>query len=152
MNLGNLPITLVALPFGLFPLGFGVWRCCLELSPRGWIKASGKIVTSKTEQDFFRNTFVGLNQTVPVIEYEFFHNGQIFKSSQRTHGNYISGNNKTAESVTLRYPVNSDVTVFVNPRNPEKSVLEYGVTPSSWVFILLGLAFTIFAVLPLVFK
>jgi hypothetical protein len=87
-----------------------------------------------------------------VIDYEFLHHGRAFKSSRRRMGNYASGLSADAEAITSRYPAGSSVTVFVNPNNPEKSVLEYGVSPLSWIPLGLGLIFVLMSLLPLFMK
>jgi len=91
----------------------------------------------------------GEKTVTPVIVYEFRYNGQSFKSSQRRLRNYASGQRADAEAISSHYPAGSSVTVFVNPRKPEQSVLEYGVTPLSWIPLAVGLVFISLALLPL---
>jgi hypothetical protein len=126
------------LMLGGLPLGFGVWQLYRELAPRGWPQVSGTVVTTRIDKQPIRNGY----QYVPFIDYKFCYKDQTFTSSRRRAGNYISGQNEDAEAVIARYPVGSSVTVFVNPKSPGKSALEYGTTPLSWIFIVIGLVFS----------
>ena len=142
--MNSIPL-LIGLPFGLLPLAFGAWRIWRELSPRKWSRVAGTIVSSRIDVH-------GENFFTPVIVYEYRFNEQSFKSSRRRLRNYVSGQSADAEAVHSRYPAGSSVTVFVNPGKPEKSVLEYGVTPLSWIPIALGLVFISLVLLPLLVK
>jgi hypothetical protein len=124
---------LLGLPFGLLPLGFGVWQIWREFTPRKWPKVDGTIMSSRID---VTPAGSGEKTFAPVIVYEFRYNGQSFKSSQRR----------------LRNPAGSGVTVYVNPGKPEQSVLEYGVTPLSWIPLAAGLVFISLALLPLLAK
>ncbi|MGP8202239.1 MAG: DUF3592 domain-containing protein [Limisphaerales bacterium] len=140
---------LIGLPFGLLPLGFGAWQIWREFAPRKWSKVAGTIVSSRIDA-----APAGSGETTftPVIVYEYRFNGQSFKSSQRRLRNYVSGQSADAEAISSRYPAGSSVTVFVNPGKPEQSVLEYGVTPLSWIPLAVGLVFILLAFLPLLAK
>jgi hypothetical protein len=140
---------LLGLPFGLLPLGFGVWQIWREFTPRKWPKVDGTIMSSRID---VTPAGSGEKTFAPVIVYEFRYNGQSFKSSQRRLRNYASGQSADAEAITSRYPAGSGVTVYVNPGKPEQSVLEYGVTPLSWIPLAAGLVFISLALLPLLAK
>jgi hypothetical protein len=145
----NIDPLLIGLPFGLLPLGFGTWQIWREFSPRKWPTVSGAILSSRINAT---PTGYGGKEFTPVVEYEYRFNGQSFKSSRRRLRHYASGQSADAEAIHFRYPAGSSVTVFVNPRKPEKSVLEYGVTPLSWIPLALGLVFISLALLPLLVK
>jgi hypothetical protein len=132
----------VCLPLGVVPLGLGIWQRKQELSPRTWPQVSGTIVATRIDK---KRTGRGGSEFVPTVEYEYCYDEQKFKSSRRSAANFISGMKEAAESVTSRYVVGSNVTVFVNPKNPAKSALEYGNTTLSWILIVLGLIFTVLA-------
>ncbi len=89
----------------------------------------------------------GRYQVRPVIEYEFNHNGQLIRSSHWRFGNYSVVRRAGAEAVTSRYPVGAVVTVYVNHRNPSKSVLEPVHSTLSWVPFALGILFVIVFIL-----
>lgn len=77
-------------------------------------------------------------QYVPIVEYEYSYRGKAYSSSKRRAGNYASGASEEAEAILSRYPVGGRVTVFVDPEDPDNSVLEFGATPLSWICIILG--------------
>jgi hypothetical protein len=128
----------ICLTFGLVQLGLGIWQRIQELSPRTWPQVSGTIVTSWIDRS-------RRDEMVPIVEYEYCYGGQKFRSSRRSAANFTSGSPGAAKSVTSRYPVGCNVTVFVNPKKPAKSSLEYGNTTLSWILIVLGLVFTALA-------
>jgi len=137
-----------SLGIGLPSLGLGAWQCYRELAPRRWERVTGKILSSKMDVQFDgRGKFF-----FPVIEYEYQYKDQVFKSSRRCAGNYSSGRRRFAENVIARYPTGSTATVFVNPRRPKTSVLEYGATLLSWIPIAFGLVWVGFAILPFYVK
>ena len=136
----NSLFLLLGLPFGLAPLAYGAWTIRREFAPAKWLKVTGTIVASKVEEKASQLT-EGVPVHVPAIEYEYAINSQTFKSSRRRLHNYISGERADADAVLSRYPAGASVIVFVNPRKPEQSVLEYGVSPLSWIPLGFGLVF-----------
>lgn len=105
-----------------------------ESAPRKWPQASGLIITSRTNTSYYR----GMEMATPVIEYEFNYQGQSCKTSHWRFGNYSGG---SAEPILSRYRVGSSVTVYVNRRRPEKSVLEAEPTSLCWVAFGFGILF-----------
>lgn len=122
----------------------GFWIRRKEVAPGRWPQSSGVIVTSKTVR---QSTMHGQYQVLPMIEYAFDYQGHSFKSSHWRLSNYSKGNNASAEAVTSRYPLGSAVTVFVNPKQPEKSVLEMTTSSLCWVPFGLGVFFLGLAIL-----
>jgi len=120
-----------------------------ELAPRNWQRASGIIIASSIVREYAGH---GGYQFLPVIEYEYHYDGQTFKSSHWSPGNYISGRKAAAEAVVSRYPAGSGAEVYINPKHPVKSVLEFGPTFLSRMLITSGLVFFALALLPLVIK
>ncbi|HSY18483.1 MAG TPA: DUF3592 domain-containing protein [Candidatus Acidoferrales bacterium] len=137
--------TLFTLAAVLFALGFWIRR--MERAARKWPQVSGIIVTSSTLTQSVRP---GENQILPVIEYEFEHQGRPFKSSHWRFGNYSTGSMDSVQEITSRYPVGAAVTVFVNPRQPAKSVLEAHTSGLSWVPFGFGFFFLFMGLLALV--
>ncbi|HSY42975.1 MAG TPA: DUF3592 domain-containing protein [Candidatus Acidoferrum sp.] len=136
----NPDVLIVIGPLGLLPFIFGVWQLYRELSPRNWSYADGEIISVDV---IAANTGKGGKEYIPTVEYKYQYNNKNYRSTQRRIGNYISGQRESAEAIRYKYPVGSGTTVFVNPKKPEDAVLEYGVTPLSWIFIGIGLLFLI---------
>lgn len=129
---------LIVITVGCF--GIGLWIRSREAMSRSWPQAPGTILISKTVRESVQP---GQYQVSPVIEYEFRYSGQVLRSSHWRFGNYSVGRKATAEAVTSRYPVGAAVTVYVNRRDPSKSVLEAGHSTLSWVPFGLGIFFLI---------
>ena len=117
---------------------FGFWIRRKEGIAHQWPQSSGLITASRTVRE---PTGRGGEQVTPFIEYSFDYQGQSFKSSHWRLGNYSVGNSASAEVITSRYPVGASVTVFVNPQQPLKSVLEHGPSSLFWVPFGFGIFF-----------
>jgi hypothetical protein len=125
---------------------FGFWIRRREQAARDWPQASGVIVTSTTLRQYAGH---GTYEVSPVIEYEFTHDGRSFRSSHWRPLNFSVGNSISAQAVTSRYPVGQSVTVFVNPRNPMRSVLECQPSWLCWVPFGFGILFVALSALAL---
>ena len=125
---------------------FGMWIRRKEQAARTWPQVSGRIVTCELKRKPGPN---GTEIVLPFIEYEFNHEGQIFKSSHWRFGNFSVGNSGTAHAVISRYAVGSPVIVFVNRQRPAKSVLEHQPSCLSGFLFGLGGFFLVLSVLVL---
>jgi hypothetical protein len=128
-----------------FALGF--WILHREIAVRAWPQAKGKITKSDT---LWQSIDRGNREVIPIIEYEFDYQGRLFKTSHWRIGNFSVGNSLSAEAVTSRYPVDASVTVFVNTRHLEKSVLESKLSILCWVPFTLGILFLAVSILLIV--
>lgn len=146
MNSNSLIICLVFWFIGLPTLGFGVWQLWREVAPRRWRQAPGTVVSSTIDRRYIAN---GGYQYIPKVEYEYQVNEQRFRSSRLCPVNYVTGGKEEAKEIRARYPVDSQVTVYFNPRNPGRSVLEFGAMGLSWICIGLGLLASMVGTLPL---
>ena len=120
-----------------FSFAVGFWIRRREQAASSWQQTSGVIVTSTT----LRQHAGRGDEVTPVIEYEFTHDGRSFRSSHWRPLNFSVGNSASAQAVTSRYPVGSSVTVFVNPRDPMRSVLECRPSWLCWVPFGFGILF-----------
>jgi len=130
---------LATLMIASFAAGF--WIRYKEPAARAWPQAMGKIIKSETLR---QSAGQGREEVQPIIEYEFSYQGKLFKSSHWRLGNFSIGNSISAGAVTSRYPVGLPVTVFVNSREPMKSVLE--TKPSLLCWVPFGFGFLILLV------
>ena len=125
---------------------FGFWIRRREQAARDWPQASGIIVASTTLRQYAGH---GTYEVSPIIEYEFTHDGRSFRSDHWRPLNFSLGNSISAQAVTSRYPVGQSVTVFVNPRNPMRSVLEFKPSWLCWVPFCFGIMFVALSALAL---
>jgi hypothetical protein len=121
-----------------FSFAVGFWIRRREQAASSWPKASGVIVTSTTLRQYAGR---GRDEVTPVIEYEFTQDGRSFRSAHWRLLNFSVGNSISAQAVISRYPVGSSVTVFVNPRDPMRSVLECQPSWLCWVPFGFGILF-----------
>jgi hypothetical protein len=126
-----------------FALGFWIRR--KERASCTWPHASGRIVTCET----VRQSVSGREYATPVIAYEFNYEGRLFKSSHWRFGNFSAGSVESTEAVISRYPIGAPVTVFVNTRQPMKSVLEHQPSSLCWVPFGFGIFFLALLILAL---
>lgn len=138
--LSHLDPVFFLLLIGVFLLCFGIWQIFREIAPRNWPLVPGIIVSVNLSKQYAGR---GGYQYVPEIEYEYLYDDKAFRSSQRRPGNYTSGQLVTGDAICNRYPVGGKITVFVNPKNPARAFLEYGVTPLGWILIFFGVLFTL---------
>jgi hypothetical protein len=136
----------VLLTIAGFFFALGYWIRRKEQAFRHRPQTSGVITTSTTLRE---SNGRGGEIITPVIEYEFTYAGNSFKSSHWSLLNFSISNSLSAQAVTSRYPVGSTVTVFVNPRNPMKSVLECRPSSLCWVLFGFGILFLSFSMLVL---
>jgi hypothetical protein len=109
--------TLLTL-LSLSVLTWGVWGTLSAKRQLKWSKVTAIILSSNVRFDG--------EVYQPEIEYEFQYQG-IRRTGSRVRSNYVASNFKSgARSVCDRYPVGEEVTVYVDPENPAKSVLEPG--------------------------
>ena len=120
-------------------LALGIKFFYEELRPRWWTKISGTVVKSEIKHE----TSARYQQYLPIIEYTYASRNATFR---KTANLYSSGTLDGATSKTAKYPLESSVTIMVNPRNPQQSALETKVTPASFFFILSGGLFTVFEI------
>ena len=124
----------------VFSFALGLWIRRREQVANSWPQASGVVVTSTTLRQYAGQ---GRDEILPVIEYEFTHDGRSLRSSHWRPLNFSVGNSISAKAVTSRYPVGSPVTVFVNPRDPMRSVLECQPSWLCWVPFGFGILFVV---------
>jgi Protein of unknown function (DUF3592) len=96
-----------------------------------YLAATGKVVKSKPEtrrRDGRDGQFVVEN--VPGVAYAFEVCGKKYRGERISVGE-VAGN-CTIETTLARYPVGKDVTVFYDPNDPSRSVLERDLPPGFW--------------------
>jgi hypothetical protein len=88
-----------------------------------WSTASGRVVTSETRTEHQRSAGGETTvKTMPLVEYEFSVGGQKWRGNRISIGEDSGGAN--TEATLGRYPIGSVVSVYYDPADPKKSVLE----------------------------
>lgn len=106
---------------------------CLYLQAKGWDEIRCKIISSKVER--VNTSSKGSVAYVPKIEYSYSIKGKEYKSDKYSFFD-TKTNEGTANDIIKDYPVDRQVTCYVDPGNPEKAILN---REFSWA-ILYGLA------------
>ncbi len=109
-----------------------------------WSTASGRVVTSETRTEHRSSASEGTTvKTMPLVEYEFSAGGQKWRGNRISIGEDSGGAN--TEATLGRYPIGAVVSVYYDPADPKKSVLERDIPKGFGKGLLAILAF--FAVL-----
>jgi hypothetical protein len=114
-------------------------------SSRGWRPTQGTITAAGSRR---HSPSRGSTYYYPVVTYAFEAAGRRYTHDRIAFGVGPSSSHDTPESAAARYPVGSQVTVYVNPRNPADAVLERRET--NWtLYAMAGIVFVVAAVVPI---
>ena len=138
-------------------LGIMIWGTKVLSNARAsadWPATPGVITASSVErsQSSSSSSSSSSRPTYSAnISYSYSVEGSNYTSGTVSFGQYGSSDSDHAREIVSRYPVNKEVDVFYNPEKPETSVLEPGVTWSSYLILGMGAIFA-FAGLTSFFK
>ncbi|MER8462547.1 DUF3592 domain-containing protein [Mesorhizobium sp. M1396] len=114
------------------------WREVKALSR--WLPAPGKIISSRVEAREVRRSGVGSDSTdttemrnFPAITFEYKVGGKKFQSSRYSVKENL-GNFGVAETLA-QFPRGAEVTVFYNPADPGKAVIERTMPDGAFKFM-----------------
>lgn len=77
------------------------------------------------------------------IKYEYEVAGETFLGDRVFWGEYGTGSLDPMQEIVDRYPVGKKVTVYYDPANPKKAVLERGARLASFGLFFIGLLFSV---------
>jgi len=120
--------------FGVAFAAFGIlfaYQGCRTVS---WPSVSGRVVSTRIDEALGSK---GSTTYRPVITYRYVVDG-VEHTSDRLSGAVITHGRSWAQGRCDAYPVGSEVTVYYNPRDPAKAVLESGMQWSSLLFVAIG--------------
>jgi len=127
--------------FLLVGLGLTYWGWNILQDARAsaaWPAADGVVtrseVTRSTDSD-------GGDSYSPEITYTYTVNNEQLANKTIKFGENSYSSRKKAEGIANSYPVGKNVTVYYDPQQPEKSVLEPGVSAGSYIVIGIGIFF-----------
>ena len=127
--------------FLLVGLGLTYWGWNILQDARAsasWPTAEGVVtrseVTRSTDSD-------GGDSYSPEITYTYTVNNEQLANKTIKFGENSYSSRKKAEGIANSYPVGKNVTVYYDPQQPEKSVLEPGVSAGSYIVIGIGVFF-----------
>lgn len=110
-----------------------------------WINAKAKISMCGVDVSNEHNS--NAKHYSPWIEYEYHFNNNAIQSSKRVYLGRSSQFNEDDKEVHLnKYKVGTIIDVWVDPKNSEKSVIEFGVNKSLLFPVFLGVGFLAFSI------
>ena len=134
---------------------FVKWREVKALSR--WLPTPGKIISSRVEAREVRRSGVGSDSTdttemrnFPAITFEYKVGGKKFQSSRYSVKENL-GNFEVNETLA-QFPRGAEVTVFYNPADPSKSVIERTLPDGAFKFMVQLSAGLVIGALVLVFS
>ncbi|MFD2057545.1 DUF3592 domain-containing protein [Mesorhizobium calcicola] len=144
-----------AVAAGLSIVTFLKWREVRALSR--WLPAPGKIISSRVEAREVRSSGSGSESTdateirnFPAITFEYKVGGKTFQSSRYSVQENL-GNFEVKETLA-RFPRGATVTVFYNPVDPAKAVIERTMPEGAFKFMVQLSAGLVIGALVLVFS
>jgi len=101
---------------------------------RTWTPVQGRVLSSEVKKEIHQSgsrqggplTWSGTISYFPRVEYTYEYLGTTYQSNGIITIN-INWPKKEAEAAVARYPVDTSVTVWVNPDTPHHAVLEPGI-------------------------
>jgi hypothetical protein len=128
--------------FAIAFAGAGFWEMRRARAQHDWPQVPGTITRSA----------VTLGRGfMPDVEALFAFDGRVYRSTQVASHEISLAWPSSARRTVARYPVGKAVTVYVDAKNPQNSVLEPGGDEKFLVFILSMSAFMLFAGLRIAF-
>ena len=111
---------------------------------QNWSSTLGRITKTYMRQEVSYES--GNTIYYPEIEYEYEYLGIIYTGNRINFGGSSGNSNrKKSEEVLAQYPVNKTITVYYEPNNPEKAVLERKMGTGGKVALIVGILFTFIA-------
>ncbi len=148
-NLGSCLETLgLTAVFFLIGAGLSWWGWTIVRNARAsadWPTAQGQITASEIEHSTDSD---GDDVYTPHVSYTYQANGLSYENFTIKFGETSYGDESTALEVLSRYPVGQAVTVHYDPADPDRAVLEAGVSGGSYIVISIGLIFVVVSFLP----
>jgi hypothetical protein len=139
---------------GILMLLYGVRTRRLQRESLSWFPVQGRVLGSEVEIETSTSNVGSQHDTYtsyyPRVTYAYEYGGESYESRRIIVAN-INWPKKEAEAAVARYPVNSEVTVWVDPLHPKMAVLEPGMEGKSQKYIMVFLVGMFFLLCALVF-
>lgn len=138
--LGTLALMAVFLAVGV---GLSIWGWSILQNARAsanWPTAEGEIIASEVTRS---SDSEGGDSYSPEVTYRYTVENQQHESYTIKFGENSYSSRRRAETIAETYPVGRDVTVYYDPEQPGRSVLEPGVTGGSYIVLGVGVFFVV---------
>jgi len=148
-NLGGCLETL-ALTAVFFLVGAGLswWGWTIVRNARAsadWPTTEGRITAAEIDHS---TDSEGDDSYTPRVTYTYNVSGRSYENYTIKFGETSYSSERTANEILARYPVGQAVTVHFDPADPDRAVLEAGVSGGSYIVLSVGLIFVGVSLLP----
>ena len=127
--------------FGLIGGGLSFWGWTILQDARAsasWPTAEGIVNSSEVDRS---TDGEGGTSYSPEISYQYLVNDLNYTNNTIKFGENSYSSRRKAEEIAAAYPVGRQVAVYYDPLEPDKSVLEPGVTAGSYIVLGIGVLF-----------
>lgn len=100
-------------------------------SSNSWISHPAKVTDVKIESRIDEGT----EESKPYIIYYYHYMGSCFRGNKVKYGDLWSTNYGSASKMLLGITKGSEITIYVNPKNPSQSVLYRGYQGNGYWFL-----------------
>jgi hypothetical protein len=139
-------IGVVIIGLGLILAGVNIWMQSEML--RNWVEVPGKVsaagrVTQQSTVVEGGGVMVddGRSEFDAQVRYTYVYKGQEYSSASVSLLKATANSLNEADQAAKKYPLGTVVHVYVNPYNPEESILENGIKSSMFIFVSWGMIF-----------
>lgn len=127
--------------------GLGYWGWTILQDARAsatWPNTPGQVVSSDVRHS---TDSEGGDSYSPEVTYQYSVNDQSYQADRIKFGENSYNSNRRAQEEVDRYPVGRTVDVYYDPAEPEKAVLEPGVSGGSYIVISIGAVFMLISLI-----
>lgn len=148
---GCLQTALFSLIFILVGAGLSWWGWTILQNARSsasWPSVQGQITSSLVD---YSTDAEGGDSYSPQVAYAYAVNGRSYEGQTIKFGENSYSSKRKAQAILDRYPNGQRIAVFYDPTQPDKAVLEPGVSGGSYIVLGIGLLFVFISLLVVVF-
>ena len=131
--------------FGLIGIGISIWGAVVLKNAKAsesWPSVLGEVTESHVVKDTDRDSDGRYDTSYHAkVVYRYEVEGAEYTSDTVSFGEHGTDKPGPANEIVKRYPKDGEVKVHYHPQKPETSVLEPGVTWSSYLILGFGLVF-----------
>jgi hypothetical protein len=138
---------IIFLGLGIATFYFGMNNYKMYKASKSWPSVKGTVTESRVAIRQTESDGKMINMYYPKVVYHYFVNDTSFTNNKISFGEYGTDKRKHANKVIGKYPVNSEVTVYYNPKNPQEAVLERKAGFGNYLTLGVGLAFILGGIL-----
>lgn len=115
----------------------------------GWDSVVGNVVSSRVVSSSVSSSSGGNSSSVyrPVVKYKYFYKGRNYEGSNSDLSTVKTATSyEKAKGISDSFSSSSEVTLFVDPKNPRKSVLQRTIDNREKMPLFAGFAFLLFSI------